>query len=182
MQATQSQTPDASKFQINEQIVQAHLENLKQDQNLMFGIVVGSIGGIVGAILWAVITIVTNYQIGWLAVGVGFLAGFGMRQMGKGIDKIFGITGGLIALFSVVLGNFLAILGFVSQNLGVDFFVVVARFDYSLTFAVLKESFSFMDIIFYAIAVYEGDKFSFRNISSDHLLEGAVTPAPQNQP
>jgi hypothetical protein len=49
------------------------MQEWKADQNLSFGIVGGAVAAAVGATIWAIITAVTNYQIGWMAVGVGFL-------------------------------------------------------------------------------------------------------------
>jgi hypothetical protein len=43
-----------------------------------------------------------------------------MRFIGKGIDSIFGICGGIIAFLSCILGDFFSIIGFVAntENLG----------------------------------------------------------------
>jgi hypothetical protein len=162
------------QIQINEHVIRAKIENLKLEQNLGLGIIGGSIGGFIGAVAWASITYLTEYQIGLLAIGVGFLVGYGVSKLGKGIDKIFGLTGAIIALVSVVLGNFLASLGFLAKAVEVGYLDVLLGFNYALTFELMKETFSVMDLLFYAIAVYEGYRFSFRKITKEQLLEGAV--------
>ena len=175
MEDSNTQPQNESNIQINEHIVQARIENIKKEQIIGLGIIGGSIGGLIGAVLWAAITYFSGYQIGWLAVGVGFLVGFGVRKLGKGIDKEFGVIGGIIALISVVFGNFLASIGFLATVFEVGYIEMLIAFNYAMTFELLKETFSVMDLLFYGIAIYEGYRFSFRKITKEQLLEGAVT-------
>lgn len=165
----QQKEPDV---QVNEHIIRAAIENLKLEQNLGLGIIGGSIGGLLGAIIWAAVTYFTEYQIGYLAMGVGFLVGFGMNKSGKGIDRIFGIAGGIIALVSVLVGNFLVSLGYLAKYLEISYLDALLYFDYSMTFELLWETFAFMDLLFYALAVYAGYRFSFRKITQAQLLAG----------
>ncbi len=44
----------------------------------------GALGAIVAAAAWAAVVIITNYEIGYLAVLVGFLAGYGVKFGAKG--------------------------------------------------------------------------------------------------
>jgi len=170
-----TQSPKEPKFQISEQMIQARMENFRFEQNIGLGIIGGSIGGLIGAAVWAAITYFTEYQLGLLAIGVGFLVGYGVRKLGKGIDKIFGVAGGIIALVSIVLGNFLASIGFLAKILEVGYLDMLITFNYALTFELMKETFAVMDLLFYAIAIYEGYRVSFRKITREQLLEGAIT-------
>lgn len=175
MEDLNTQSQNESNIQINEHIVQERIENIKKEQDMGLGIIGGSIGGLIGAVLWAAITYFSGYQIGWLAVGVGLLVGFGVRKLGKGIDKEFGVVGGIIALISVVLGNFLASIGFLATAFEIGYIEMLIAFNYAMTFELLKETFSVMDLLFYGIAIYEGYRFSFRKITKEQFLEGAVT-------
>ena len=125
--------------------------------------------------LWAVITYVTEYQIGLMAIGVGLLVGFGIRFFSKGIDRIFGIVGGAISLTSVIFGNFLVSLGFLAIALEVSFIDVLFGSNYARALELMMATFSPIDLLFYAIAVYEGYRFSFRKISKAELLDGVAT-------
>ena len=180
MEETNSSGQEQPKYHINEGMVRARIENLKLEQNLGLGIIGGGTGGLLGALVWAAVTYFSEYQIGWMAVGVGFLVGYGVSKLGKGFDRVFGIAGGLIALVSVALGNFLASIGFLAKALEVGYLTMLLNFNYAMTFELLKETFTPMDLFFYAIAIYEGYKFSFRRISREQLLEGAVSPIRQD--
>ena len=61
-------------------------------------LVAGGASSLVGAIIWAAVTVATEYQIGWMAVGVGALVGFTVRLAGKGIEKIYGYIDAGLAL------------------------------------------------------------------------------------
>ena len=145
------------------------LELLKSEQNLTSGILGGAIGAVLGASVWAGVTGVTGYQIGWMAVGVGFLAGFGVRLLGKGIDRAFGVAGALLSLAGCGLGNLLAVCGLLSNQEGIPFFDLLSRLDLEMVAELMVATFSPMDLVFYGIAMYEGYKFSFRPLSPEDL-------------
>jgi len=138
------------------------LEKYRSEQNLGLGIAAAIGTGLVGAILWATLTVATGYQIGYMALAIGFGVGFMNRQAGKGIDPIFGISGAIIALVSVFLGNIFSIIAIASDELQSTFFETLSIIDFGLLFQVMMDDFSPIDILFYGIAAYEGYKFSFR--------------------
>lgn len=145
------------------------LAKLRLEQNLLLAICSGVGIGLIGAILWGVVTVATNYQIGYMAIAIGAGVGFSMRYTGKGIDPIFGFTGGAIAVLSCFIGNFFSVIGFYANSVGLDFFEMLVQFDYSYFFPLMSKTFSFMDLIFYGIAGYEGYKFSFRTFTESDI-------------
>jgi len=139
-------------------------QELLDNQNLGMGFLAGLIAAVIGAGIWAGITILTKYQIGWMAVGVGFLVGFFVLKAGKGVTVKFGLLGALLSLFGCLLGNFFSLCGFISIQQSVSFFDVLKIFDFPLIFEAMKETFQPMDALFYGIAIYEGFRISFKNI------------------
>lgn len=133
----------------------------RENQNLVLGLSAGVVAAVTGAVIWALITVATNYQIGWMAVGVGFLVGYAIRFFGKGVDQVFGIAGAVIALLGCVAGNFLTVVIVVAQQEQMGVTAVLARLTPGIIAALLKETFQPMDLLFYGIAVYEAYKFSF---------------------
>ena len=145
------------------------LQKLKQEQNLPLGIAAGTVAALAGAGLWALITVLTKLQIGWMAVGVGFLVGFSIRVVGKGIDKVFGYAGAVLSLFGCALGNLLAVCAVVSSQQGIPLMDVIDRLNPELVKELMLASFRPMDVLFYGIAVYQAYKLSFRRISQEEL-------------
>lgn len=159
---TSSPTFDAAQ-------VQYALGQLRSEQNLTMGILAGAVAAFIGAGAWATITIVTNFQIGWMAVGVGFLVGFAVQKFGKGIDKSFAVAGAVLALFGCVLGNLLTACGLVASAQQVSFLSVLSQLTPSSIAALMGATFSPMDLLFYGIAVYEGYKLSMRRLTEQEL-------------
>lgn len=141
------------------------MQEIKADQNFMFGVIGGMIAATIGATIWAIITALANFQIGWMAVGVGFLVGFAVRICGKGIDAIFGIMGAILSLLGCLAGNLLATCIVVSRHQSIPFLDLLSSLNPDIIVKLITATFSPIDLLFYGIAVYEGYKFSFRKIS-----------------
>jgi hypothetical protein len=141
------------------------------EQNLMLGVIGAVVAAIAGASIWAAVTVVTEFQIGWMAVGVGFLVGFAVRKLGKGMTSVFGYVGAVGALGGCLLGNLLSVCSFAATANSVPFMSVVVDVlsSPSIVVELLKVTFSPMDLVFYGIAVYEGYRFSFRPITQQDL-------------
>lgn len=152
-----------------DQLSDKNLEKFKSEQNYPKALITGVVVGLIGAFLWGVITVVTEYQIGYMALAIGAGVGFSMRYTGKGMDQIFGISGAVIAFLSCLLGNFFSIIGFVANVEGLGYFETFILFNYSQLIPIMREAFSPMDLFFYAIAAYEGYKFAFRTFTEKDL-------------
>ena len=155
---------------------------IEAQQNLPLAIVAGLVSALIGAAIWGAITVATGYQIGWVAVGVGFLVGFSVRTLGKGLTKTFGIVGAGFALLGCILGNLLSICGFIAIQESAPFFSVLAGvlLQPMVALEYMRAWMSPMDFLFYAIATYEGYKFSFREITAEEL--GALTKPADTDP
>lgn len=163
------------QINIDENKLQQYLQKLKLEQNLPVAVIAGAVAAIISAIIWAVVTVSTGYQIGYIAIGVGFLVGLAVRLTGKGISPIFGIIGALFALIGCTFGNLLSIVGFVAQQEGLDYFNTFLSLDWSVVPAIMKDTFSPIDLVFYGFALYFGYKFSFKQISEEEIIEHAGT-------
>ena len=147
------------------------LEQIKSEQSLVLGITGGAIGAIAGAIAWAIVVAVTNYQLGLMAIAVGFMVGYAVRFFGKGIDKVYGVIGAAFSLFGCLAGNLLAVIYFISVSEKVPYWEMLARIDISVMISLMIETFQPMDLLFYGIAVYEGYQISFRPIDRKALRQ-----------
>ena len=161
----------AAPVQIDPMRLEAFNRRLQENQNLPLGFLGGAFAALAAALIWAVITVVTDYQIGWMAVGVGFLVGYAIRAFGQGVDKVFGFMGAGLSLLGCLAGNFLTIVIIIAREESAPFLDVLTFF--ALTPAAVVEVFALtfnpLDLLFYAIAVYEGYRFAFRRISQEEL-------------
>ena len=148
-------------------------EKLRLEQNMPLALLGGVAAAVVGALLWAIITVAINIQFGYMAVALGFLVGYTVRYVGKGLDQAFGILGAVLALAGCLLGNLLTLVGFIANDEGLSYMQVFLGIDYSLVPSAMMSTFSPIDLLFYGLAAYEGYRFSFRQISEAEILANA---------
>jgi hypothetical protein len=121
LRPTKQEQSKEEKPEINQQQLNFLISQIQSKQNLPLGIIGGFVAAGLGSAIWAIITAATEYQIGWVAVGVGFLVGFTIRYLGNGVDNIFGIFGAIFSLMGCLAGNFFTIVYFVSLEEGISF-------------------------------------------------------------
>ena len=162
-------TVAAAEPQIDQAKLNALVARMQHEQNFVMGLLAGIVAAIAGALLWAGITAATQYQIGWMAVGIGFLVGFAVRLFGKGMSSIYGVMGAILSLAGCLLGNLLSISIFGAKELDIPVMEFISRLNPNIAGQLMAATFSPMDLLFYAIAVYEGYRFSIRGITEDDL-------------
>ncbi|RXG15315.1 hypothetical protein DSM03_102455 [Leeuwenhoekiella aestuarii] len=155
--------------QVIEKLSEEDLDYIKSQENLIPAVICGAIAGLIGAILWGMITVATDFQIGYMAVAIGAGVGYTIRLVGKGVSQIFGFWGGAIAFVSVVLGNIFSIMGVIANAQDISLLETMLYLDYTYLPELMSETFSPIDLLFYGIAIYEGYKFSFRVLTQEEL-------------
>lgn len=76
----------------------------------------GAVGAALGAAVWAGIVVATNFEVGYVAVLVGFLSGMGVKfGAGKGRGQGLQITAALLAVGGLVFAKYLIFAWMVSQ-------------------------------------------------------------------
>ena len=154
---------------INEQQAAMLMQTFAEEQNLLMGTISGLLAALVGAGIWAGVTIATEYQIGWMAVGIGFLVGLAVQFAGKGISPIFGWTAAALSMFGCVVGNILTYTWFIADYEGLGFMEVASQLNVAAIVGLLATTFGAMDILFYGLAVYFGYKTAFRQVTQADL-------------
>ncbi|ODM28216.1 hypothetical protein A7W90_17235 [Clostridium sp. Bc-iso-3] len=132
----------------------------EKPSNFFLGILGGFVAALIGAALWAAIAILTGYQIGYVAMGLGALVGLAVKLLGKGSELRFRLAGALLSLFGCILGNVFYIYAYLAKSWGLSFFQVMGTTDLPTTIAYLRLTFSFIDLLFYALALYVGFRMS----------------------
>ncbi|MDX6197158.1 MAG: hypothetical protein QOJ79_309 [Actinomycetota bacterium] len=140
---------------------------------------------LVGALIWSLITITTDYKIGFAAIGIGLLVGKAVEHFGGG-DARLPIPAALIALLGCVVGDLFTDIHFLAQAANVSDGTVANRVLGSpdLAWSLYKAGFEAMDLVFYAIAAYEGFRFAQVGVAKAQYARAqaaaaAAGPAPQ---
>lgn len=141
----------------------------------------GLAAAIVAAIVWAGITAATSFQIGYMSIGVGFLVAFAVRLSGHSRDPKFAYLSAILSLFGCMLGNYLAAVVVAAQHDHGGNMVSMALDNLDQFFPVLRDTFSGMDLVFYAIGMYFGYKYSL-NPRAQVRTQPQQAPPPEPPP
>ena len=89
----------------------------------MLGTVLSAAGALIGAGVWCAVALITDFEIGWIAIGLGALAGFGMRLGYRREDFKAGAVAAILAVAGIAVGKILvvALVLWPMVNLVVDF-------------------------------------------------------------
>src|SRR4051812_41890305 len=111
---------------------------------------------IVGALLWSILTVTTDYKIGFAAIGIGLLVGKAVEHVGGG-DARLPVPAALIALLGCVMGDLFTDIHFLARaaDLSDGHVARLVLSSPSDAWHLYKAGFEAMDLVFYAIAAYE---------------------------
>lgn len=137
-------------------------DEFRREGNFVGAVLGGIIGAALGAGLWAVIGVVTDSQIGWIAILIGLFAGFGVRLLGKGKTIPYKLIGAVLAFVGVVAGNIITvyIVLYNDPQFGPDF---VSRLAINHYIELLTSSIEPVDLLFYGLALFSGFAFAVPN-------------------
>jgi 1,4-dihydroxy-2-naphthoate octaprenyltransferase len=144
-------------------VTKLNLDEYQQNkQNLPLALIAGIIAMFISAIAWAVVTVITNYQIGWMAIGVGFLVGLAVR-LGNGTNNLYRYLGAGLALLGCILGNFFTFVGVFGNTLSISPIEALKLINYADVPSVMVDMASPIDFLFYAFAIFQAYKISVRS-------------------
>lgn len=138
---------------------------MKDEQNLSLGIKASAVAALAGAVIWALISMTFNFQITYMAMGVGLLVGAVNRLTGKGFTPQFGVVGAVFSFIGCFAGNYLVVVAVNSNN----FFPALFSIPPSRVLAVLMAELERFDVIFYAAAATCGYLISIRKVTEEDL-------------
>jgi hypothetical protein len=121
------------------------------------GIAGGLIAAVVGGFVWGLIVILSEYEIGIAAWGIGFLAGFGVVRFAGGAKGTpLQIVAVVSSLLGIVLGKYISYAYFFKQAVSDRFDVEISYFDTEI-FRAFRENlgdvFGGFDLIWAGLAV-----------------------------
>jgi len=115
-------------------------------------VIAGCVAAVIGGLIWGGISKASGYEIGWVAIGIGFLCGIAVRSIGKGHGPHFQIIAAATALGGIAFGKIFSILLYAkAKNLDPSLGEVIQ---------ILPQALSPIDALFVAIAVWQAWKVS----------------------
>src|SRR5262249_32457706 len=158
-------------------------EELRAGQNIHRGIAGGFVSALLGAAVWAVITVTTGFQHEVMSIGIGLLVGLGVRKYGRGISPPFGGAWAVLALFGSLLGNLLGYGAIAARAAGrpIVMFELQLLANPLAAAKMMADAFSPIDLGFYLVAVIMGYNISFREYSESDIARMTVSPSEEEE-
>ena len=128
-------------------------EPQRNSENIVVGAAAGLAAALLGAAVWAAVTYFTKYQIGFMAVGVGYLVGWAMRRAGNGHSTAFGVVATVLAILGCLVGNLLSSCAFIADETQVPMTSILRILTPSVAMEILREGFTAIDALFYFLAI-----------------------------
>jgi hypothetical protein len=138
----------------------------RAEENQLGGWIGGGIGAIAGALIIATIAAVFHVWISWLSIAIGFAVALGVRKLGHGSSRQFGIIGATWALLGCVFAYHLAWVIVLAGEEGVPIMEFVRGVESWSSFMV--DILGPRDFAIYVAAMAAGYKFSYNNLSDEY--------------
>lgn len=152
---------DAEKFvhSVHAAAVDAGRKERLSAKSLPLAILGAALAAIIGGVIWGMITVLTNYEIGFVAVGVGFLAGLAVTKLSGGKKGIqLQIIAVVASLMGILIGKYIFFVHSVSEALAKELGQEIALSYFSplgiaVFFSGLRHVFGAFDILWVILAV-----------------------------
>ena len=129
------------------------------------------LAALAGGIIWAAIVVISDYELGLIAWGIGVLTGFAVtkaaREQISQVDQIFAVVASLLG---VVLGKYFYISYLINDGINGMF----DRYSFMAFQDVIMQTLGVTDLVFVALAVVTAWRIPGQAIKS--LQEGTVEP------
>ncbi len=143
------------------------------------GVLAGAGAALAGAVVWTVLVVITGYELGIVAVGIGLLVGLAMAAVaGPGRSRALPVIGAVLALAGCLLGNLFSDAYYFGRLADWSTLHTLGQMIVDLTLgrSIFSAGFTPIDMLFWAIAGYEGYKLTARGIARKGI--GQARPAP----
>ena len=83
-------------------------------------IAAGAVGGVIGAVVWVLVGYFANAEVGWIAWGIGFLVGMGVRltcELEGEEGNVSGATAAGVAIVTVIIAKYIVVVLLVNKHL-----------------------------------------------------------------
>jgi hypothetical protein len=139
-------------------------EILLSEQNFAAAVIAGAVATVLAAAIYGIVVARWSFSYGFAAAGIGIAIGISMQYLGRGIEMKFAVAAAAYTIAGCFLGNVFRVVSPLD---------VFRSNDFSLTAEQSISYISFVDLVFWFIAVFAAVFLARRPLSrSDRLAIG----------
>jgi len=129
-------------------------------ENFPLAAAAGLGGAVLGAALWAAFTVTTGIKLGAIAIAVGALIGFAIRAVPHAQTWHYRMLGAVCGVVGWLFGTMASDLAAVARVKHTDLLTIMIATPPMTVIDLVIRLFTPMDVVFFAITVYEAAKFA----------------------
>ena len=138
----------------------------RAEENHLGGWIGGALGAMAGALILAFVAAAFHVWIKWLSIGIGFAVALGVRRLGHGSSKQFGVIGATWAFIGCVVAYHLAWIFVLAREEGVPVMEFIRGVESWSSFII--DVLGPRDFAIYVAAMAAGYKFSYNNLADEY--------------
>jgi hypothetical protein len=145
---------------VHAELEQAAQREVLTGQSLLLAVLGAGLAAIAGGLVWGAIVIATDYEIGFMATGIGLLAGFGVAGLSGKRGLPLQLTAVLASLTGILVGKYIIFFSvfreFVGQEYGAAAIANVTLFSPDVISTFFQSFFVFLspyDVLWVILAV-----------------------------
>ncbi|MDJ0908517.1 MAG: hypothetical protein QNI99_04965 [Woeseiaceae bacterium] len=142
-------------------------ETLIGEQNFIMGLAAAVVATLAGALGWGAISVATGSMIGFVAIGLGVLVGYGMQVFGRGLTAKYSAVAAILSVIGCLAGNFVAGVMFQMKATGLSPGDILTGLTIDDLIAFYADTLQPMDLVFWALALGAAWSFATRKLTPD---------------
>ena len=144
-------------------------ETLLAEQNFAGAVLFGAIATILSAWVYGLFG-ATGATIGFVAMGIGFVVGFTVQYVGRGIDTRFTLLASAYAVIGCLGGNLFALVGRAARASGVSSFELLRSMPPGELVNRTIADLQFVDLVFWLLAIWAAAYWANRPLTREQRL------------
>ena len=112
---------------VEKQVDQAQEEEKLSTASIVIAVAGGGVAAIIGGIIWGLIVIATDYEIGYMATGIGLLTGFAVVFFSGKKGLVLQIIAVVSALVGIVIGKYITFYAILKDYVATEYGAAAAQ-------------------------------------------------------
>lgn len=127
------------------------------------GILVGALAGALATAIWYAVVVITGWQVGLVAIAVGWLVGQGVMLGARGrVSMALVAASGLLALLALAVSEYLILFHFITQLMGTEGANLIQPIDFMATLVIESLLADPLTLLFWVIALFQAVAIPYR--------------------